>query len=74
MIKLVSAQVLTEGDWLERDVVVNGKKIKKNFSGLTYEEILLLRKHGKKVWVKTGVPFAPAFLIALILFLWYSSF
>lgn len=77
MIQLVSPDKLTEGDWLERDVSVNGKIIKKNFAGLNFEEILLLRKKGKKVVIKTGVPFAPAFLIAftfLLFLLRYSSF
>ncbi len=76
MIQFVSVDKLTEGDWLERDVIVNGKIIRKNFSGLTFKEILILRKAKKKVWIKTGVPFAPAFLIAFILFflfLRYSS-
>lgn len=76
MIQLVSPNKLTEGDWLERDVYVNGKIIKKSFAGLNFDEILLLRKHGKKVMIKTGVPFAPAFLIAfvlLLIFLRYSS-
>lgn len=76
MIQFVYPDNLTEGDWLERDVSVNGKTIRKNFSGLTFNEILLLRKKGKKVLIKTGVPFAPAFLIAffsLIFILRYSS-
>lgn len=76
MVQLVSPQKLTEGDWLERDVFVNGKTISKNFSGLTFEEIVLLRKSGKKVLIKNGVPFAPAFLFAFIAFLFllrYSS-
>lgn len=77
MIQLISPENLTEGDWLERDVRISGKVIKKNFAGLNFDEILLLRKNGKKVLMKTGVPFAPAFLIAFIVFLFilrYSSF
>ncbi len=77
MIQLISPDKLTEGDWLERDVYVNGKIIKKNFAGLNFNQILILRKNGKKVLIKTGVPFAPAFLIAffvLFIILRYSSF
>lgn len=77
MIQLISPDKLTEGDWLERDVYVNGKVIKKNFAGLNFNQILILRKRGKKVMIKTGVPFAPAFLIAffiLLIVLRYSSF
>ncbi len=75
MVQLVSPQKLTEGDWLEREVSVKGKTISKKFSGLTFEEIVLLRKFGKKVLIKNGVPFAPAFLFAFLaffLFLRYS--
>ena len=77
MIQLISPDKLTEGDWLERDVYVNGKVIKKNFAGLNFNQILILRKRGKKVMIKTGVPFAPAFLIAFFVLLFifrYSSF
>ena len=77
MIQLISPDKLTEGDWLERDVYVNGKVIKKNFAGLNFNEIIILRKNGKKVLIKAGVPFAPAFLIAffvLFIILRYSSF
>lgn len=69
MIQLVEAKKLTEGDWLERSVMVGNKQIKKNFAGLSFKEILLLRQARKKVLIKTGIPFAPAFLISLILFL-----
>ncbi|MEK6924972.1 MAG: A24 family peptidase [Nanoarchaeota archaeon] len=71
MIQLISPDKLTEGDWLERDVYVNGKVIKKNFAGLNFNQILILRKRGKKVMIKTGVPFAPAFLLALLFFYVY---
>ena len=76
MIQLVSPEKLTEGDWLERDVKLKGRMIKKNFRGLSFEEILMLRNAHKNVWIKSGVPFAPAFLIALVLLfllLRYSS-
>ncbi|MBS3081634.1 prepilin peptidase [Candidatus Pacearchaeota archaeon] len=69
MIKLVSPKDLTEGDWLEKNVYVGKHTILKNFQGLSFEEILLLRRSGKKVWIKNGVPFAPAFLLALIFFM-----
>ena len=74
MIKLVSPGELTEGDWIEQDVVVNGKTIRKNFAGLTYEQILLLRRHGKKVLIKNGIPFAPSFLLALLFFFYMAVF
>ncbi len=73
MIKLVSPQILSEGDWLVSDVRVGNKIILKTVHGVSYEEILLLRKNNKKVWIKSGVPFAPAFLIALVIFLFFYN-
>jgi len=72
MISFVSPKVITVGDWIAKDVVVKGKYIcgpkdlgisKKNLS-------LLLKLHKQKkvlkVWLKTGIPFVPSFLLALI--------
>ena len=64
MIKLVSPDKLTEGDWLEKEVKIAGRRIKKSVHGLSIEEIGALRKARKKVWIKEGVPFTPAFLLA----------
>jgi hypothetical protein len=74
MVKYVSPERLTEGDWIEKDIKVGKRTIKKSVHGLSIEEIKLLRKHGKKVLIKEGIPFAPAFLFALIgfaIYLWY---
>ncbi len=57
---------LGEGDWLERDVKVNGRWIRKSVHGLSFSEIKLLRKAKKEVWIKQGIPFVPAFLMALV--------
>jgi Flp pilus assembly protein protease CpaA len=66
MINLVSPSKLTEGDWLERDIKIGGKWIHKSVHGLSFEEIKLLRKYKKKVWIKDGIPFVPAFLFAFL--------
>lgn len=68
MIKEIDAFKLREGDWLEKQVKVGGKTIRKSVHGLSEDEIRLLRKHKKKVWIKEGVPFTPTFLISLVLF------
>jgi Flp pilus assembly protein protease CpaA len=57
---------LGEGDWLEKGVRVNGVAIETSVHGLSRDEIRLLRRAKKSVLIKEGVPFAPAFLIALI--------
>ncbi len=74
MIKLMSPDLITEGDWLYESVKVGSRKIEQSVHGLSYEEILFLRKHNKKVKIKLGVPFAPAFLIALLCYFVYSTY
>lgn len=73
MIRYVAPEKLTEGDWIEKDIRVGKKIIRKSVHGLSASEIKLLRKHKKKVLIKDGIPFAPAFLFALAAFvyLWY---
>jgi Flp pilus assembly protein protease CpaA len=67
MIFLVSPNKLTEGDWLEKSVLVGSKTIKKTVHGLSLDEIKFLKKHNKKVLIKSGIPFVPAFFITLII-------
>jgi len=78
MIVLVSPNKLTEGDWLEKDVHIGKTTIKKSVHGLSFKEIQLLKKHNLSVLIKQGIPFVPAFLIALIviiiLFLKFQDF
>lgn len=76
MVKMANADELVEGDWLEEDVIVNGKTIKKSVHGLDMKEIIILRRFGKKVLIKEGIPFVPAFLISLIImvFFWEALF
>ena len=72
LIKEVSPNKLTEGDWVAEDVFYNKKLIvsKKN-PGLTKEQISQLKKlfKNKKVKIKEGIPFVPSFLLAYILLL-----
>ena len=74
LIRLVSPQDLTEGDWLEKEVRIDGKMIKRSVHGLNIEEIRKIRKANKKVWIKYGVPFVPAFLFALVFMVLFYSF
>ena len=59
---------LVEGDWLAEDVKVHGKVIvSKKGLGLNKKDFALLKKHKvRRVHVKEGLPFLPAFLIGLI--------
>jgi len=74
MIKMVSSKIATEGDWLEKDIKVGGKIIKKSVHGLSREEIMLLRKHNKKIWIKYGIPFVPAFFLAIVFTVFFFLF
>ena len=67
MVKEISGKELREGDWLVEDVRVRGKVIKADWDGLSTESVRLLRGE-KKVLIKEGLPFVPAFLIAFVLY------
>lgn len=47
-----------------RPIKVAGKTINASVHGLSLEDIALLRKKRKSVFIKQGVPFVPAFLLA----------
>ncbi len=65
MIREVLGSELREGDWLVKDVKIKGKTIKADWDGLSLKSIELL-KNKKKVFIKEGLPFVPAFLIAFL--------
>ncbi|MBN2111811.1 prepilin peptidase [Candidatus Woesearchaeota archaeon] len=73
LVKFVPVEKLTEGDWIVKDVVVEGKRITgPKDLGISREQIkklLKLRQEGKirQVLVKEGMPFVPVFFIAMII-------
>ncbi len=68
LIKKISPLKIKEGDWLYKNIKVNKKIIKANWQGISEKELKLIQKKYKKnILIKQGVPFAPSFLIALIL-------
>ncbi|MBS3089743.1 prepilin peptidase [Candidatus Pacearchaeota archaeon] len=67
MRKLTNPKDLREGDWLTGNLKARNKVILARVHGLSIDDIKLIRKAGKKVVIKTGIPFVPAFLIAYIL-------
>jgi len=71
MTRLLSPGELTEGDWLESDVFVKGKKIRKSIHGLSLNDIRKLKNAKKKVLIKQGIPFMPVFLIAWIIMVFF---
>lgn len=71
--KDVEPEKLTEGDWIAKDVIVDGRRIVGSKDlGVTALQIKKLRGYyhqGKigKVTVKEGIPFVPSFLIGFIM-------
>jgi hypothetical protein len=65
MMKTISGKELREGDWLAHDVKVGKGVVKADWDGLSLKSIRLM-KNLKKVDIKEGLPFVPAFLIAYI--------
>jgi len=73
--KIIPISKLTEGDWITKDIYINKKIIyKKSSPGVEKKQIALLKKYKiKKVPIKEGIPFVPAFLIAFIVTLFTKS-
>jgi len=65
---------LMEGDWLEEDVRIGRRTIARSVHGLSREDIMFLRKHRRKVIIKQGIPFVPAFLIAFSVMVFFLVF
>jgi len=66
---------LTEGDWIvEKIKFKNGKFYKPSKTGISQEDIDLLKKNNIKfARVKEGIPFLPSFLIAYIVTLVFQN-
>ena len=76
MIRTISGKELREGDWLVDDIRVGKKVVKADWDGLSLDDIKLLKSR-KKVKIKDGLPFVPAFLIAFLAYVflkgWFLS-
>lgn len=70
MVKNVKPSVLTEGDWLYKDVKLSKGLIKAKWEGLSKKEIYLLKKRNKNVLIRQGIPFSPVFLISYIVLIY----
>jgi len=57
LIKSVSPEKLTEGDWLLKDIKVGKTVIKADFDGLSKSDIQKIKKSHKPVMIKYGLPF-----------------
>lgn len=66
--KETSTKNLREGDLIAGSFFIGKKKFQYYWEGLSSKEVKFLNKYDKKVKIKEGLPFVPAFLIALIIF------
>jgi len=67
-LRFVPLKELTEGDWLAKDVKIKNKIIlSARIPSLEEKHIHLLKEKGiKRVWIKIGIPFVPAYFIAVL--------
>lgn len=79
MLKYVTPDKLTEGDWIARDIKFKGRKIcgPKDL-GIEKKQIRQLvelfdKGKIKKILIKEGIPFVPSFLVAFILTLVFGN-
>lgn len=72
MVRTISGKDLREGDWLLDDVHIGKKVIKADWDGLSLEDIDFLKKK-KKIKIKEGLPFVPAFFIAFLLQVFFKE-
>ncbi len=70
MIKSVPSNKVTLGDWLYEDIFIDRKKIKSNWQGISKSELKLIKKYKKKILIKYGIPFTPAFLFGFVVLLY----
>ncbi|MEK6855617.1 MAG: A24 family peptidase [Nanoarchaeota archaeon] len=67
LVVLMKHNEITEGEWLLNDIKIGGKVIRSSVHGLSASEIGLIRRKRRKVWIKQGIPFVPAFLASWII-------
>ena len=75
MNKVILVSQLTEGDWIAKDIIINGKLIcSKKSLGIEKKQIEAIKKAGiKRIMVKEGVAFVPSFLLGLVITFIFGS-
>lgn len=74
MNKFIRVRDLSVGDWLVEKVIAGNKIIKPDWEGLTEEDMILMQtklKGDKKILVKEGIPFVPAFLLGFLALIYF---
>lgn len=79
MLKYVYPEQLTEGDWIVKEVKINGKYITgPKDLGIEKKQIrklvsLYKKKKVKKILIKEGIPFVPSFFISYVVTLMFGN-
>ena len=79
MLKYVKPQQLTEGDWIAKDININGKYLTGpkdlGIEKRKIRKLIELYKMGKvkKILIKEGIPFVPSFFVAYVITLLYGN-
>jgi Flp pilus assembly protein protease CpaA len=62
-IKEIKTKEVVPGDVIVEKIRIGGREIMPKVGGLTEEEVILIRKHKRKIKVKVGIPFVPVFFL-----------
>ena len=79
MLKYITPDKLTEGDWIAEEVKYKGKLIcSPKDLGIEKKQIrqvvnLYKKKRIKKILIKEGIPFVPSFLIAFVITVFFGN-
>ena len=79
MLKYVKPQQLTEGDWIAKEVKIDGKYVTGpkdlGIEKKKIRKLIELYKKGKikKILIKEGIPFVPSFFVAYVITLMYGN-
>ncbi|MBI2138567.1 prepilin peptidase [Candidatus Woesearchaeota archaeon] len=79
MFRNVAPTLLTEGDWIAKEIAIDGKYIcgpkDLGVSKTAIRKLIAQFRRGKirNVLIKDGIPFVPSFLLAFILTLWKGN-
>jgi Flp pilus assembly protein protease CpaA len=71
LIMRINSKELTEGDWLYKRVKVGKSFIEPKWEGLSKENIRVIRKKFRFVYIRRGLEFSPVFLISFVIFTYF---
>ncbi len=78
MVKALLLKEVTEGDWLYEPLHLGGKILMPRWEGLTRRQVEFIQRYGRRrILIKQGIPFVPAFFFAYLFFFakfWFGWF